>query len=564
MKKDVFLSYSSKDAKAAVEICRLLEERGVACWIAPRNVLPGRNYGDEIMDALESASALVLILSTNSNNSIHVRKEVERAVSRGKSIFPVRIRDVQPSGALELFTAGLQWVDAWVPPIEQKIEHLASAIQALTGASLKSVAQPTILDGPEPASASAGSAPLRSRGRIAAIAAAVVIGVVVLLWQSKRTAQPTSVTIPSNTQSGDTTDKAPSRESLAQLEKLKSELSDHIERREFEDAASTISAIFEIDRDNREALEAQALLDRLKGGGGRQFEVPGNVVNAMFSQDGRRVIAGCSGVIGTTASAHPEAIIAWDLDSGQRVLDKPITGAAFRANCVAFSQDAKRALTGGFFGLNLYNLETGELLSHSDAGIVTCARFLDGGTRALAGGSEVALWDFELNSVVRRYAGHTDRVQAMAITPDGKRAVTAAADSTIRLWDLSKSSALWSAEGPKVNFQSLAVTPDGKYILSGGDGIIRVLALDSGQEVTRLKAHKGYTLSLAISPDGRRALSGGTDNVVRLWDLSTARQIRAYQVKHEWTASLAFSPDGHRALFGTIDGDGLQVVSLPD
>lgn len=558
MKKDVFVSYSSKDAKTAAQICQLLEERRIPCWIAPRDVVPGKHYAEEIMDAIESTTAFVLVLSDHSNDSRHVRNEIEVAVSKGKSVFPVRIRNVEPAKAIRLLIAGSQWVDAWTPPIEQKIEQLAGAIRALTGVSLESGDRPARRGEPIPASSS--RARLLNRGRLAAIAAVVVIGLVATLWLTMHDTHPVSVTIPSAPQSDKATSVLPSGESPAGLDKLKGALSDYLERREFENVASTVSAIFEIDRDNREALEAQTLLDRLAGRGDRlQFDVPGNVVNAVFSPDGRRVTAGCSGSPG-----HPEAIIAWDLETGRTSSDMPLAKAGFRANCVAFSSDGTRALTGGYSGLDLYNLQTGERLSHSDAGLVTCALFLGGATRALVGGNDVAVWDLGLNTVVRRYSGHTGRVQAMAITPDGKRAVTAAGDATIRLWDLSSSSAIWSAGGPRVNLQSLAITPDEKYILSGGDGVVRVLALDSGREVTTLQAHKGYTLSLAVSPDGTRALSGGTDNIVRLWDLTTARQIRAYLVEHEWTASLAFSPDGRRALFGTIDGGGLHVVSLPD
>jgi WD40 repeat protein len=393
----------------------------------------------------------------------------------------------------------------------------------------------------------------------------LVIGLVAIWWQSTRTSQhgrSGTIIIPSNP-AGDSANASPTEEALAKLEKLKGSLSDQIERRDFDDAASTISAILAIDRDNREALEAQAVIDRVKGTAvTREIDAPGNILAASFLPDGRRVIVGCSGVIGTGPTAHPEAIIGWDADTGQKLYDTAITGSTFRANCMAFSKDGRTALTGGYFGLNLYNVESGQKLNHFDAGVVSVACFLDGEKRALVGGSGVELWDLELNTVVRRYQGHTGEVQALALTPDGKRAVSAAADATIRLWDISKISAVWSAEGPKANSQSLALTPDGRYVLSGGDKIIRVLELNTGREVTRLKAHQGYTISLAVSPDGRRALSGGTDNIVRLWDLETAAQIRAYRVNGHWTGSVGFSPDSRRGLFGTAFG--LHVVSLPD
>lgn len=131
MTKDVFISHSSKDSKVAQDICTFLEEREISCWIAPRDVTPGKSFGEEIIDAISETHATVLILSENSNNSLHVINEVERAVAKGKPIFPVRVRNVLPSKALELFISSSNWLDAWEPPIEQKANQLAAAIGAM-------------------------------------------------------------------------------------------------------------------------------------------------------------------------------------------------------------------------------------------------------------------------------------------------------------------------------------------------------------------------------------------------------------------------------------------------
>ena len=58
---------------------------------------------------------MVLLLSGHANQSAFVNKEVERAISKGKVVIPLRIQDVQPSRALELFISSTQWIDAWAP-----------------------------------------------------------------------------------------------------------------------------------------------------------------------------------------------------------------------------------------------------------------------------------------------------------------------------------------------------------------------------------------------------------------------------------------------------------------
>ena len=61
--KDAFLSYASADQQAAFRLCRLLEEQGIGCWIAPRDVPPGGDYGAAIIGAIEATKATLLLLS---------------------------------------------------------------------------------------------------------------------------------------------------------------------------------------------------------------------------------------------------------------------------------------------------------------------------------------------------------------------------------------------------------------------------------------------------------------------------------------------------------------------
>lgn len=120
-----FVSYAKADAKRAQEIADGLEARGFSCWIAPRNVRPGRPYGDEIIRGIERARALILVLSSESNESIFVAREVERAVSKNKHVFPIRIEDVQPSSSLELFVSSTQWIDAFSGRLTPHVDRLA-------------------------------------------------------------------------------------------------------------------------------------------------------------------------------------------------------------------------------------------------------------------------------------------------------------------------------------------------------------------------------------------------------------------------------------------------------
>src|SRR5688572_12163708 len=99
----VFLSYSVADAPAAEQICQALERAGVSCWIAPRDIPPGADWAEAIVDAIDSSMAMLLVYSEASNQSVQVRREVERAVSRRLRLVPVRISDVPMSKAMAYF-----------------------------------------------------------------------------------------------------------------------------------------------------------------------------------------------------------------------------------------------------------------------------------------------------------------------------------------------------------------------------------------------------------------------------------------------------------------------------
>jgi hypothetical protein len=128
---DIFISYSSKDKLTADKICSFLEANGIRCWITPRDVLPGSNWGESIIDAINDAKVMLLIFSANSNASNHIKREVERAVNRGTPVIPVRIEDVLPSKSLEYFISAQHWLDAYTPPLEKHLQHLATVIKML-------------------------------------------------------------------------------------------------------------------------------------------------------------------------------------------------------------------------------------------------------------------------------------------------------------------------------------------------------------------------------------------------------------------------------------------------
>ena len=107
----VFISYSSKDRRTALTICKALESRGQRCWISCRDVAPGDNFQESIVRALRGARVMLLIFSSNANNSEEIKKELVLAGRQHVTVIPVRVEDVVPNDAFAYEFATRQWID---------------------------------------------------------------------------------------------------------------------------------------------------------------------------------------------------------------------------------------------------------------------------------------------------------------------------------------------------------------------------------------------------------------------------------------------------------------------
>ena len=131
MPHDAFISYSTLDKAAADATCAALEASGIRCWIAPRDITPGAEWGEAIVDGINQSRVMILIFSSNANESPQIRREVERAVSKGIPIIPLRIQDIAPAHSLEYFIGTVHWLDALTPPLEVHLRRLVESVKSL-------------------------------------------------------------------------------------------------------------------------------------------------------------------------------------------------------------------------------------------------------------------------------------------------------------------------------------------------------------------------------------------------------------------------------------------------
>lgn len=179
MAHDVFISYASHDKPTADAACAVLEQNGIRCWIAPRDIVPGADWGESIIDAINDARAFVLVFSSHANASQQIKREVERAVNKGIPVIPVRIEDVAPTKSLEYFISTPHWLDAFNPPLQRHLNYLTDVIDhILKGEELQ----------PRPTPQS--SRRLVVMGGLAAACVAAAIGI---WYVTQETAGPTFV-----------------------------------------------------------------------------------------------------------------------------------------------------------------------------------------------------------------------------------------------------------------------------------------------------------------------------------------------------------------------------------
>lgn len=126
-KYDIFISYSSRD-KAPAEFCGRLEQRGLRCWIAPRDIAPGMPYARAIMQGLTETDTVLVFVSSNSLKSEDVLNEVDNAHGLKKNIVPIFIEKVELTPEFSYYLKRKQWINAFDTGIDPAVDQICSVV----------------------------------------------------------------------------------------------------------------------------------------------------------------------------------------------------------------------------------------------------------------------------------------------------------------------------------------------------------------------------------------------------------------------------------------------------
>jgi WD40 repeat protein len=261
----------------------------------------------------------------------------------------------------------------------------------------------------------------------------------------------------------------------------------------------------------------------------------------------------------------------WDLASGAEL--HVLRGHTSQVVAVAVTQDGRYAVSGSVDKtVCSWDLTTGQLLRtfEGHGSDVDQLAVTPDGSRVISGSIDetIRVWDLDKDSEELILRAHTDSVRAVAVTPDSRYAVSGSNDKTLRLWDLAASS---RPDGNRHlgRVNALAITADGRRAVTaagGGsplaapDNTLKVWDTRTGTEVTTLKGqvsafhgHRAYVTRALLLRSGRQLVSASLDGTVRLWNVHNTREVATFAAESP-VYSCAASADGRVMVAGEESG----------
>lgn len=189
---------------------------------------------------------------------------------------------------------------------------------------------------------------------------------------------------------------------------------------------------------------------------------------------------------------------------------------------------------------------------HPESAVTAVTISADGKTLVSGGAFHdrtVKVWDLQSRQEIRTLGKHSNRIDALVLSPDANTLVSAGDD--IKVWNLRTGNLIHTLKsGSGSGSKSIAVSPDWQTAFSGNwDGTISIWNLPTGKEICTIEAHRGSIGCLVLSSDGKTLFSGG--NPIKIWETDTLREIGNLSGNYDALTSLALSPDGQTLASGS-------------
>lgn len=214
----------------------------------------------------------------------------------------------------------------------------------------------------------------------------------------------------------------------------------------------------------------------------------------------------------------------------------PLTG---RVNTVRFSPDGKLLATGSgepsrSGELKLWNAQTGAAVSeiknaHSDT--VQSVDFSGDGKSLVSGAADkfVKVWNVADGKLIKSYEGHTHQVLGVSMKRDGRIIASAGADASVKIWSLVTGEVVRTIKGFAKEATAVShVGVSDQFLATGGDGKVRLIN-EGGGDVRSFSGATDFEYATAATPDGKIVIAGGQDGILRVWNGVNGSSITTFE-----------------------------------
>ncbi|PPQ73872.1 hypothetical protein CVT26_011735 [Gymnopilus dilepis] len=194
------------------------------------------------------------------------------------------------------------------------------------------------------------------------------------------------------------------------------------------------------------------------------------------------------------------------------------------------------------------------LTNHTD--FVQSVCFSHDGKKVISGSDDktIRIWNVETGEEESRFKGLSDEVWCVATSLDGLKVVSGSKDNSIQIWNVKTGTAEKRLMGHTNCVTAVSMSHDGTKVISGSwDMTVRIWSTESGVEEKLLEGHTEVVWSVAISPDDLKLVSGSSDKTVRIWNVRTGRELRKLDGHSSYVRAVAISPDGRSVVSGSDD-----------
>lgn len=140
---------------------------------------------------------------------------------------------------------------------------------------------------------------------------------------------------------------------------------------------------------------------------------------------------------------------------------------------------------------------------------------------------------------------HSNSVNSVEFSPDGKYLITASDDKTVKLFDIASGTELYSFEGHDLEIQHAAFSPDGAYFVSAScDHNLKVWDIETNTEIQHFKGHSNEVWCAVFSPDGKHIASASHDHTIKIWNIKQGKILHTLYGHADAVNSATFSPNG--------------------